>query len=957
MENGKVIVGSEIYFYEEKCAWPGVKKTADNVRKDIELVTGHYPERLKAEENRNKRKKTEYVVLYGTVGRSPMLEKLNKTGKISLDKVRGKWEVYLFQVVKNPIPGIENAIVIAGSDKRGTIYGLYHLSEKIGVSPLINWNHVWPAHQENIMFTEKDNVISEEPSVRYRGFFINDEWPAFGTWARSHFGDINAECYSRVFELLLRLKGNYLWPAMWDSNFSLDGPGLLSAQLADELGVVMSTSHHEPCMRSGEEYSKVRGSNSIYGDAWDFVSNQEGITRFWRDGLIRNSAFENVITMGMRGENDTAILGKEATLADNIELLRNVLKTQNALIRETINEDLDQVPRQLVLFTEVEEFLYGSKDVPGLMEDSELDGITLILSDNNHGYTRTLPTEKMKKHKGGYGMYYHMDMHGGAHSFQWIGTTYLPRVWEQMTMAYEYGVRQIWVTNIGDIGTQEFGLSFFMDLAYDINSWGGEDAAVTEKYTRKWLNANFGQSFRKNELQMLEKVMWDYTGLLEKRKHETMNAKTYHPVHFGEAEQVLQTSIRILEVCERLKAECPQKLMGAFISLIYYPACGTANLMKMWILAGKNALYAAQNRVEANRIADEVMACFRRDAELTEEYHRIDDGYFNGFGLSEHIGFTNWNDDDNKYPIRQYIYPANKPRMILAKANDENYLIGSHWTDKKQIWREGLRPDVDQIFFDIACASAEPVMYRIETDCTWLSFSTTKGIVYENERICLHIHKELLNGRERGSFRVYNVGYGDTEICVEAELPVQPPIGVFLERDGYIAMEAEHYTKSAAVDKGRFQVLKPYGRTGSGIKVFPVNEDFLNESERPYVEYHFLTEKEAKYRVRFYLAPSTPVVYEPVQYIGFSVNDTEIQIVNTVKEERQFFLSAQWEQEAYESVKITECTINCRKGENILRFYGMSPAVVLERIVLWQEGSLLPESYLGPKESFVRFPE
>jgi len=288
VEVGKVIVGQKLCFYEENSAWPGVKKTADNVRKDIELVTGHYPDSWKMEEEGYGRKKTDYAILYGTIGRSSMLDKMEKNGKICLDEVRGKWEIYLFQVVKEPLPGIENALVIAGSDKRGTIYGLYHLSEQIGVSPLVNWNHVWPAKQGSVTLTERNNLISNEPSVRYRGFFINDEWPAFGVWARTHFGGINAECYERVFELLLRLKGNYLWPAMWASNFNLDEPGLLSAQLADEYGVVMSTSHHEPCMRSGGEYSMVRGEKSIYGNAWSFVSNREGITRFWYDGLLRN---------------------------------------------------------------------------------------------------------------------------------------------------------------------------------------------------------------------------------------------------------------------------------------------------------------------------------------------------------------------------------------------------------------------------------------------------------------------------------------------------------------------------------------------------------------------------------------------------------------------------------------------------------------------------------------------
>ena len=635
-------------------------------------------------------------------------------------------------------------------------------------------------------------------------------------------------------------------------------------------------------------------------------------------------------------------------------MLRSVLKTQNQLIRETINEDLSKVARQIVLFTEVEEFYYGNESTPGLMNDPELEGVTLMLSDNNHGSTRTLPSENMRGHKGGYGMYYHMDMHGGAHSYQWIGSTYLPKVWEQMTMAYEYGVREIWVTNIGDIGTQEFGLSFFLDLAYDIDTWGGRDASITNKYTEYWLNKQFGDTFTTADRMKLQQVFFDYTRLLARRKHEVMNDKVYHPVHFGEAEEVLQTSIDILQICDDLKAKCPEAQLPAYISLVYYPACGTANLMKLWILASRNALYAKQNRKEANVLADQLSLCFQKDADLTKEYHSVDQGYFYGFGLSEHIGFTNWNEDDNKYPLRIYAQPANHPRMIVSRIDDEAYISGNPWVDKQQIWRDGLRPDVNEIIFDLACGSSQAVTYRIETDCPWISFSSMAGVVELNERITLHIHRNQFTGRVSGSFTISNVGYGKTVIQVEAQSwEASLPKGVFVERDGYICMEASHFQEKHTVDQGEFEVLCPYGRTGSAIKVFPVTVDFLKEKERPFVEYHFFTESSGRYLLRFYMAATTPVVYERKQYIGFSMNCEEITIINTVKEEdKQFFLSSQWTQEAYDNIKILETMVECKQGLNQLRFYGMSPAIVLERLLLVAEGTLLPESYLGPKESY-----
>ena len=865
--------------------YSGVGKIAEIIRKDIKLVFGSEPAKYKPG------KKAEHVLLFGTAGKDPRLDELEKKGLIDLSAVRGRWDSYLFQLVDHPYPEIGKAVVIAGSNKRGTIYGLFHFSELIGVSPLVWWNHVWPEKKESVVFTDNVNLVSREPSVKYRGFFINDEWPAFGTWAAKHFGGVNARCYEKIFELLLRLKGNYLWPAMWDSNFSLDGPGLLSARLADEYGIVMSTSHHEPCMRSGQEYGMVRGADSPYGDAWDFIANPDGITNFWRDGLIRNRDFENVITMGMRGENDTAIM-QNASLEENIEMLRNVLRTQNRLIRETVNEDLSVVPRQIVLFTEVEEFFYGNKDVKGLMGDPELDGVTLMLSDNNFGSTRTLPSEEMRGHNGGFGMYYHMDMHGGAHSFQWIGSTYLPKVWEQMTSAYDFGVREIWVTNIGDIGTQEFGLSFFLDLAYDVDKWGSRDAGVTKKYTEEWVAKQFGGIFEDNDLAVIESILWDYTSLLARRKHEVMNDKVYHPVHYGEAQEVLDRGEKILKECAKLKEKCPDEHLAAFISLVYYPACGTANLMKLWITAGRNQLYALQNRVNANELAARLPEIEAFDEALVNEYMSVDGGYFDGFGLGEHIGFTTWNDEDCKYPVRVTVRPSNLSRMIVCRVDDDQYLTGDTWRDRPQVWEDFMRPDVEEISFDIARASRDPIRFRIDTQCPWISFSSTEGVAEASERITVKIDRSKISGVAEGRFTVENIGHARAEIILKAYRPDgNEPGGCFMEHEGCIAIEAEHFQRRKDTSMGGFAVLRPYGRTGSAVKVFPVTADFLEKEDRPFVEYLFTVEKGGNYELTFYLSATTPVVYERIQYIGYSVNNDEIRIENTVDEpDRQFFL-------------------------------------------------------------------
>lgn len=290
------------------------------------------------------------------------------------------------------------------------------------------------------------------------------------------------------------MKGNYLWPAMWTGRFAVDGPGLLSADLADELGVVMGMSHHEPCLRHGEEYKYLRGKDSIYGDAWDFRSNREGITRFWEDGLKRNGMYENVITVGMRGEFDSTILGENATLQDNIDLLRDVLVCQNQLIKKYVNEDLDKVPRMLALYKEVEPFFYGDENSVGLIGSEELEGVTLMLCDDNHGNLRTLPDDSMRNHKGGYGMYYHFDYHGSPVSYEWVNSSSLHKTWEQMTNAYEFGIRDLWIVNVGDIFSTEFPLSFFMSMAYDYDKWGISNINSAADYTKYFVNTNFPEA-------------------------------------------------------------------------------------------------------------------------------------------------------------------------------------------------------------------------------------------------------------------------------------------------------------------------------------------------------------------------------------------------------------------------------------------------------------------------------
>ncbi len=942
----KFIIDRTLAFYREEETLPGVRRAAEWVRGDLEQVTGVRPRQTGLLEGSG------CLVVYGTVGRSPVLDRLTEEGLLSLPALAGRWEVYCLRLI---VRGGRPILVIAGSDKRGTIYGLLHLSELLGVSPLVNWAGVRPVHRERVTFTRPAlETTSREPSVRYRGFFINDEWPAFGTWATEHFGGVNALLYARVFELLLRLKGNYLWPAMWSSRFYDEGPGLESAQLADELGVVMGTSHHEPCIRCGEEYSYLRGPDSVYGDAWDFWANREGITRFWRDGLRRGGQFENIITLGMRGERDTAILAG-ASKAENIRLLREVIATQNQLLREEVSPSLEEVRRLLVLFTEVESFFYGDEQTPGLLEDPELNGVTLMLCDDNFGNVRTLPVGPLADHPGGWGLYYHLDFHGGPHSYEWVNSSNLPKMWEQLTSSYENGIREVWIVNVGDIGLVEYPLQYFMDLAYDMDRWGAAALNRTEDYTRRWLSLQF-PCWTEEDRALMAQVLADYTALSHNCKPEAMHAGTYHPRHFGEADAVLARASRIDRHCAQLLERCPADERAPFWQLIYYPAAGTANLQAMWIAAGKNAQYAGWNAVIANRYAQAVRAHIERDRALTAQYHTVDGGRWSGLGLSEHIGFTMWCEEDNRYPLMTFLEPSNKPRLLVALVDEDSYRIGRPWCERTLVSRRFLRPDRETAQVELLQGGRTPAAYTVETSCPWLSLSRTAGCPVERDVLTIRCDRAQLTGPARGTVTV-RWGEAAVELIFEAaplpEALCALPSGTFLAHEGVLCLEAAHFARRHDAGGGAWTVLSPYGRTGSGLKVLPVQCDFLAAADRPWVEYDLWIPEGGDWTLELYLSPTFSVSHARHQYLDLAVNGGAPQRLDLARHGGvpYEFLSPEWAQSVQENIRRVSVPLPLRDGQNCLRLSAVSPAVVLERLVLSAPGVEVPASRLGPEES------
>ncbi len=629
--------------YVEPQALPGVVRLAHTFAKDIELVTGKLPRVVRDEAELGSE-----AIIVATLGEGVLAKRFAGTA------LHGKREVFSISMREDALPGVEKALVICGSDKRGTIYGMFEVSRLLGVSPWVDFADVAPRKQETVVFTDSICMVSKEPSVRYRGFFINDEWPSFGGWTFAKHGGFTAQMYERVFTLLLRMRGNYMWPAMWSSTFAEDGPGLASAELADEMGVVMGNSHHEPCLRAGEEFDHKRGVDSIYGNDWNYYINREGLLNFWRDGLKRGGHLESIITIGMRGERDTSMLGPEATLRDNIELLRDIIHEQRLLIAEHVNPDLEKVPQLLALYKEVEAYFYGDETVPGLKGWEELEDVILLLCEDNYGNMRTLPTEEMRSHRGGYGMYYHFDYHGGPISYEWVNSTQLEKVWEQMTQAYESGVRELWIVNVGDLKPQELPLTYFMDLAYDYDTYGITQPNRLAEYRLSWARQQFEPHFPEADLEeCLEKtaeLLDIYTKLNNTRRPEMLHRWVYHLVADREAGRVLAKANRAIALAEELRAKIAPEGFDSFIELVYYPTVASMNLIQMQIYAAANEVLLAQRDPAADKYAAFVADCIERDAALICEYHSVANGAWDHMMSSKHIGFVNWNDEGSAPP-------------------------------------------------------------------------------------------------------------------------------------------------------------------------------------------------------------------------------------------------------------------------------------------------------------------
>lgn len=601
--------------------WKGVIRAAHDLGDDVRKVTG-FPSQVRLLSSDSPGMKQPKSIIVGTIGKSRIIDRIIRQKKLDVSKVKGQWESYIIDIV-------DGNLIIAGSDKRGTIYGIYDISERIGVSPWY-WMADAPIAHRDTLYYDGGCFIQPSPKVKYRGIFINDEWPSFGTWCNNQFGGINSKAYARIFELMLRLKANYFWPAMWDSRFNEDDP--LSPQLADDMGIVMGTSHHEPMMRAHKEY--VYRKDSI--GAWDYATNKANLDRFFEEGLERNKAYDNLITIGMRGDGDVAM--GNGNDEDNMKTLKDVVDGQREIIERVYKKPASEVPQLWAIFTEVQRYYDAGFTVP--------DDVTLLFCDNNWGYIRRTGPEKEQARKGGMGMYYHIDMNGGPWNDRWINTTTAAKIREQLNLAYQTGIDRIWIINVGDLKPKEMPIDFIMHYA-----WNPDDypADKIDQYMVDWARSIFGGEYARE----IADIVTEYSNMNLERKPEVQRVGIYS-VETGEAQRMFNRWDELEKRTLSLSKKMPAEMQDAFYQLVEYPAVASAGVAKIYLAATLGDSITMQT-------------LFERDKQMTDKYNKvIAGGKWDGMMLDKHIGYRMWS-MPNENTLPQVAKPSDKTGITASE--------------------------------------------------------------------------------------------------------------------------------------------------------------------------------------------------------------------------------------------------------------------------------------------------
>lgn len=925
--------------------WPGVIRAFKDLQSDIGKTGSVVPELYTDKVPGGKE-----IIIAGTIGKSNIIDKLIKEKKIDVTQIAGKWETFLIQTVNSPVAGVGKALVIAGSDKRGTIYGIYEISKQIGISPWYWWADV-PVQKKFAIYANKGKYIQGQPSVKYRGIFLNDEAPDLTNWIREKYGyvalsenppipngvaDYGHEFYTRLFELMLRLKANYLWPAMWNNAFNEDDPE--NPKLADEYGIVMGNSHQEPMLRAQKEwdrrYIKTLGT-------WNYSKNPDILEAFWREGIRRNKNYESIVTIGLRGANDTEMApgGPQANMA----MLEKIVDVQRKILTDEINPDIKKIPQLWCLYKEVQDYYNEGMRVP--------EDITLLWAEDNWGNIRRLPTAGERKRSGGAGIYYHFDYHGGPRSYQWINTSPIPKIWDQMSLAHQYGADRIWIVNVGHFKGYELPIEYFLDLAWDTEKETNDNI---DKYTKLWVTRQFGEKYSGEVAEILS----GYTRFNGRRKPELLSPSTYSLVNYNEAEKVVEDYNALASKAEEIYSKLPLEMHDAFYQLVLFPVKAGALVNELYLTAGKNGLYAVQGRASTNEMANRTRLLFRNDTSLMGYYNRtFAGGKWNHFMDQAHLGYLNWADPPvnslRAINLKEIEIP-DKPAMGVAIEGSTNV-----WPGEKS---DPVLPEFDIFskkshYIDIFNKGKGQLNFETSADDKWIIINKTKGSFGFDDRLWVSVDwNKIPKGKSTSSVKISGTGF-QVAVSVKAVNPIEitpEALKGFVEGEGYVSIEAEHFTKITNNGTRSWIRIQNYGHTLSAMRATaevdaPPSDPAKNS---PCLEYQMFLFSTGTFDITAVFSPTLNFMAGRGLKYAVSFDDENPVVIDLVPNDYNARNgNRDWEKVVSDNARMSSSKhIINKPGYHTLKIYMVDPGVVLQKIMV-NTGGLKP-SYLGPPESY-----
>ena len=1009
IESFKVL--PSLFIDKKDSAYDGLSLIAECLKSDMNRVIGEkVDDEGKAVDSDNSLKITTdnsnlsgQLIIAGTFGENgnDIINQLIKDGSIDTTDLENRWESYLMQVIRKPLEGVDEALVIVGSDKRGTIYGMFHISEMMGVSPWVWWADVLPETKDRVVLPGKEcNLISKEPSIKYRGIFLNDEAPSLTTWTDKRYGGRNQYFYNHVYELLLRLKANYLWPAMWGDIFSEGGKEdkQANAKMANQYGIVMGTSHHEPCYRAGNEwggyYKNDLGMTSA--QAWNKynIPGQQGydarvnkeIEQFWEDGVKRNKDYDNICTVGMRGEADST-LPSANNPSKYAELLNYIINTQ----KKILENQSDKHPTQLVIYKEVENAWYAGS----LFDKDCMKDTYAMFCDDNWSYIRTMPTLEQQSKIAGLGMYYHFDYVGAPKSYTWVQNTQISRVWDQMSISYDYGIDDVWIVNVGDLKPMELDISYFLDLAYNYEYYGVNGHEKLEEYKKNWALQQFyrteeGKGLSEEDCEEVASLIDRYLDLQSKRKVEHVlydkadgAGEMFSVDNYRDALSVLEECEDIMERIQILNEKVPEELKAAFYQLVYYPGMAVPNVLRIQIYAALNIKFANLGLAIANEYANRCKGAIELDNQLFKEYNEkmpgtIEHGTkWNGMiscGQKYHIGLQRWDRDSG-------VLPNLKNVQVNQNDNTLIILVESFTNSFKTLYTKGEAslPSFNKVAnetYEVKIGSkGGKYNFEISTNDDWIIFRDNKkgdplsipikDTVNQEKALFITIDWDKVKETSKGSFTVTS-GQNKVQINIQANVndltDIEPRTYVMTQ--DFITMDVAHYFKleeGKGVDHkgeevGNKMIIIPDNgkfltalRTNSSVITYEKAEDLKNA---PYAEYKVFIPGDGQYNLQLQFNPTSNLIYGKTRLrYGISIDNGNIDIVNSIVND---YLAGTWQQGTwssdieFNSRRSYKNNINLNKGVHTIRYYQCDPNLALIRMTLYK--GKLANVYGSPEE-------